>query len=262
MMTLPGPVARVPSAPRRHARSPKLSTSLEQGGPPLAAPGPDPSTSSTKVRARHAESTHLTPQGPPSGRTTGLSQQALGPSPLARSRSGSMNAAPTAVLPAPYGYASTVTREPARRDSARAPRTRSRWRPEVLFTWQWCIAAPVSAAARTTSADPSTGVAGSTSTSSRTWVNVGTPARAARRATARNSAGSLAGAYPMRMPMPRAPPASSSSSRESQAASSRGVEERCQRGSPSTSMLDANRASGVRPVRTWARAPPQEAEKP
>ena len=42
--------------------------------------------------------------------------------------------------------------------------------PEVLLTWQWCIAAPVSPAAATTSTEPSTGMAGSTSTSSRTWV--------------------------------------------------------------------------------------------
>ncbi|MFF3502368.1 TAXI family TRAP transporter solute-binding subunit [Streptomyces sp. NPDC003247] len=60
-----GPVAKVPPAWRRHART-------------LAAPAPDPSTSSTRARGRHAESTHLTPPGPPSGRTTGLSQQALG----------------------------------------------------------------------------------------------------------------------------------------------------------------------------------------
>ncbi|MFF5013323.1 ATP-binding cassette domain-containing protein [Streptomyces sp. NPDC001165] len=70
----PGPVAETPPAPRRPARSPKL---FEQGGPPLAAPGPDTSTSSTRARVRHAESTHQTTQGPPSGRTTGLSQQAL-----------------------------------------------------------------------------------------------------------------------------------------------------------------------------------------
>ena len=48
-----GPVAKVPPAPRRHARSPKL---FEQGGPPEHAPDA---------------------AGPPSGRTTGLSQQAL-----------------------------------------------------------------------------------------------------------------------------------------------------------------------------------------
>ncbi|KAF6000174.1 hypothetical protein BOG92_043810 [Streptomyces sp. WAC00263] len=54
-----GPVVKFPSTPRRHART-------------LAAPGTDPSTSSTRACARHAESTHLTPQGPPSGRTTGI----------------------------------------------------------------------------------------------------------------------------------------------------------------------------------------------
>nr|WP_253267440.1 alpha/beta hydrolase [Kutzneria buriramensis]WKX15278.1 alpha/beta hydrolase [Kutzneria buriramensis] len=50
--------------------------------PPLAAPGESPSTSgpSTGPSARHAESTHRTPPGPPFGRTTPLSTQALGPS--------------------------------------------------------------------------------------------------------------------------------------------------------------------------------------
>ncbi|MFB7116098.1 type I polyketide synthase, partial [Streptomyces sp. NPDC056291] len=43
---------------RRPARSPEL---FEQGGPPLAAPGETPSTSSTRASARHAESTHRTP---------------------------------------------------------------------------------------------------------------------------------------------------------------------------------------------------------
>ena len=64
----------------------------------------------------------------------------------------------------------------------------------MLLTWQWCIAAPVSAAAIVTSLEPSIGVVGSASTSSRTWVNVGTPAAAASRATARYSAGSERGA--------------------------------------------------------------------
>ncbi|NEC69611.1 DUF488 family protein [Streptomyces sp. SID9727] len=54
-----GPVVTFPSAGRRHART-------------LAAPAPDPSTSSTGVWSRHAESTRLTPPGPPSGRTTGM----------------------------------------------------------------------------------------------------------------------------------------------------------------------------------------------
>jgi uncharacterized protein YdeI (YjbR/CyaY-like superfamily) len=58
-----GPVAKIPPAPRRPART-------------LAAPGTSPSTSSTRTCPRHAESTHRTPQGPPFGRTTGLSQQA------------------------------------------------------------------------------------------------------------------------------------------------------------------------------------------
>ncbi|WP_369387620.1 Tn3 family transposase [Streptomyces sp. CG1] len=35
--------------------------------PPLAAPGESPSTSSTRTSARHAESTHQTPRGRPSG---------------------------------------------------------------------------------------------------------------------------------------------------------------------------------------------------
>ena len=43
-------------------------------------------------------------------------------------------------------------------------------RREVLLTWQWCIAAPVSPAARAISSDPSIGVVGSDSTISRTWV--------------------------------------------------------------------------------------------
>ncbi|MEU5596538.1 chorismate-binding protein [Streptomyces sp. NPDC020298] len=59
-----GPVAEAPPARRRPART-------------LAAPGTSPSTSSTRACTRHAESTHQTPPGPPSGRTTGLPQQAL-----------------------------------------------------------------------------------------------------------------------------------------------------------------------------------------
>ncbi|MEV3854665.1 solute carrier family 23 protein [Streptomyces sp. NPDC050095] len=61
-----GPVSKVASAVRRLART-------------LAAPGADPSTSSTRVGTRHTESTHQTPPGPPSGRTKPLSTQALGP---------------------------------------------------------------------------------------------------------------------------------------------------------------------------------------
>ncbi|MFE0732474.1 glycoside hydrolase family 13 protein [Streptomyces antibioticus] len=61
----PGPVAKVPPAPRPPART-------------LAAPGADPGTPSARARAGHAESAHRTPPGPPSGRTTGPSQQALG----------------------------------------------------------------------------------------------------------------------------------------------------------------------------------------
>ncbi|WP_247195892.1 hypothetical protein [Streptomyces sp. GESEQ-35] len=60
----PGPVSKVAPAGRRLART-------------LAAPGESPSTSSTRASARHAESTHQTPPGPPSGRTTPLSTQAL-----------------------------------------------------------------------------------------------------------------------------------------------------------------------------------------
>ncbi|MEV3856317.1 alpha/beta fold hydrolase [Streptomyces sp. NPDC050095] len=59
-----GRVRKVPSAVRRLART-------------LAAPGADPSTSSTRVGPRHAESTHQTPPGPPSGRTKGLCGHAL-----------------------------------------------------------------------------------------------------------------------------------------------------------------------------------------
>ncbi|MFE1308120.1 acyl-CoA dehydrogenase family protein [Streptomyces sp. NPDC058755] len=79
-----GPVAKVPPARRRPARSPKL---FEQGVPPLAAPGTSPSTSSTwaapgtppsSASRGYPQSTHRTPPGPPFGRTTGLSRQALG----------------------------------------------------------------------------------------------------------------------------------------------------------------------------------------
>ncbi|GCB43746.1 oligopeptide transport ATP-binding protein oppF [Streptomyces sp. NL15-2K] len=44
---------------RRPARSPTALKAWEV--PPLAAPGTDPSTSSTRACARHAESTHRTP---------------------------------------------------------------------------------------------------------------------------------------------------------------------------------------------------------
>ncbi|MFE6623788.1 T3SS effector HopA1 family protein [Streptomyces sp. NPDC057740] len=67
-----GRVAEVPPAGRRLARSPR-------GGTPIAAPGESPRTTSTRASARHAESTHQTPPGPPSGRTTGLPQHALAP---------------------------------------------------------------------------------------------------------------------------------------------------------------------------------------
>ncbi|MDI3389033.1 ABC transporter permease [Streptomyces sp. B-S-A8] len=60
----PGRVRKVPPAPRRLART-------------LAAPGEGPSTSSTRACARHAESTHQTPQGPPFGRTARLSGRDL-----------------------------------------------------------------------------------------------------------------------------------------------------------------------------------------
>ncbi|WP_257004069.1 ABC transporter ATP-binding protein [Streptomyces sp. SA15] len=59
-----GPASEVAPAGRRLART-------------LAAPGESPSTSSTRASARHAESTHQTPPGPPSGRTTPLPTQAL-----------------------------------------------------------------------------------------------------------------------------------------------------------------------------------------
>jgi len=72
-----GPVSEVASAGRRLARSPTALRAWEV--PPLAAPGESPSTSSTRASARHAESTHQTPPGPPSGRTTPLPTQALGP---------------------------------------------------------------------------------------------------------------------------------------------------------------------------------------
>ncbi|MFF4257617.1 IS701 family transposase [Streptomyces sp. NPDC001663] len=82
-----GPVAKVPPpegvppAPRRPAHAPTLEPASpgSGGGTPFAAPGTSPSTSgpSTGPCTRQAESTHRTPQGPPHGRTTGLSQQAL-----------------------------------------------------------------------------------------------------------------------------------------------------------------------------------------
>ncbi|MDC0773158.1 type I polyketide synthase [Streptomyces sp. HD] len=59
-----GRVAKVPPAERRPAGT-------------LAAPDESPRTTSTRASARHAESTHRTPLGPPCGRTTGLSQHAL-----------------------------------------------------------------------------------------------------------------------------------------------------------------------------------------
>ncbi|NED13113.1 hypothetical protein G3I33_16650 [Streptomyces sp. SID9124] len=49
-----GPVVKLPSAARRLART-------------LAAPAEIPSTSSTRDRGRHAESTHQTPHGRPPG---------------------------------------------------------------------------------------------------------------------------------------------------------------------------------------------------
>ncbi|GCB46849.1 amidase family protein [Streptomyces sp. NL15-2K] len=72
-----GPVSKVAPAGRRLARSPTALRAWEV--PPLAAPGESPSTSgpSTGPSARHAESTHQTPPGPPYGRTTPLSTQAL-----------------------------------------------------------------------------------------------------------------------------------------------------------------------------------------
>ncbi len=65
-----GPVVTFPPARRRHARPPSALRAWE--GPPLAAPGTDPRTTSTRACARHAESPHLTPPGPPFGRTTGM----------------------------------------------------------------------------------------------------------------------------------------------------------------------------------------------
>ncbi|GCB45101.1 non-ribosomal peptide synthetase [Streptomyces sp. NL15-2K] len=93
----PGPVPKVAPAERRPARSPTALRAWEV--PPLAAPGESPSTSgpSTGPSARHAESTHQRSHqppplsaslergdphrggapGPPFGRTTPLSAQAL-----------------------------------------------------------------------------------------------------------------------------------------------------------------------------------------
>ncbi|MGW2651017.1 glycoside hydrolase family 13 protein [Streptomyces sp. NPDC001393] len=61
----PGAASEVAPAGRRLART-------------LAAPGESPSTSSTRASARHAESTHHAPPGPPFGRTTPLPTQPLG----------------------------------------------------------------------------------------------------------------------------------------------------------------------------------------
>ncbi len=76
----PGPAPEVAPAGRRLARAPTLEPASHGsgGGTPFAAPGESPSTSSTRTSARHAESTHQTPPGPPSGRTTPLPALALG----------------------------------------------------------------------------------------------------------------------------------------------------------------------------------------
>ncbi|MFJ9896182.1 MFS transporter [Streptomyces sp. NPDC091280] len=60
-----GRVREVPPASRRPART-------------LAAPPESPSTPSTRASGRHADRTHRTPRGPPSGRTTGLRGHDLG----------------------------------------------------------------------------------------------------------------------------------------------------------------------------------------
>ena len=65
--------------------------------------------------------------------------------------------------------------------------------------------APVAPAVRTTSSAPSINVSGASSTMSRECVNVGAPALAANAATARYSAGSTPGVYPMSTPTPMAP---------------------------------------------------------
>ncbi|WP_327352290.1 alginate lyase family protein [Streptomyces sp. NBC_01304] len=87
LLTALGPVSEVASVPRRPARAPTASRAWEV--PPLAAPAESPSTSgpSTGPSGRPAESTHRlqTPvapqraQGQPSGLTTPLPTQALGP---------------------------------------------------------------------------------------------------------------------------------------------------------------------------------------
>ena len=69
-----GRVRKVPPARRRLART-------------LAAPCEAPRTTSTRDSARHAESTHQTPPGPPSGRTTGLCGHGL----AARTADGSLH---------------------------------------------------------------------------------------------------------------------------------------------------------------------------
>ena len=155
-----------------------------------------------------------------------------------------------------------MTRDPAVRASSSVASTRSTCRREVLLTWQWCIVAPVSAAAIATSVDPSTGVLGSISIRSRTWVKVGAPAADASRATARYSPGSERGAYPSRTPTPSAPAASSPASRSSHVASSAGDELRCQSGLPRSPRAPSTLVVGTIPASTWPRACAQEAEKP
>jgi len=53
-----------------------------------------------------------------------------------RNRSGAKNAAPIAVDPDPYGYASVVTRAPSARQRPTSPSTQSMCRPDVELMWQ------------------------------------------------------------------------------------------------------------------------------
>ena len=53
-----------------------------------------------------------------------------------RSRSGARNAAPIAVDPDPYGYASVVTWAPSAWQRPTSASTRSMWRPDVELMWQ------------------------------------------------------------------------------------------------------------------------------
>ena len=111
-------------------------------------------------------------------------------------RSGARNAAPIAVDPDPYGYASVVTRAPSAWQRPTSAGTRSMCRARRRVDVAVVHVGPVVPAAQTTSSAPLINVSGANSTMSRECVNVGTPAAAASSATARYSAGSTPGCVP------------------------------------------------------------------